>query len=136
MSQNIQLQQVMVNGVIIKMGSDDICVGIIGRMLHRSKGINVFPVRQDDDPSRMLSGTPADSRTSLDDPVNLTVPLSLTPFLIIILHIAKCRLVRQSGDGPCPEGLSGTKDHLCILVGAALIVPGKSSGRYPVLYSL
>ena len=39
-SQNIQLQQVVVNGMVIKMGGHNIRRHIVGRMLHRGKGMD------------------------------------------------------------------------------------------------
>ena len=125
MAQDIQLQQVMVDGVIVKMGGDDIRTGIICRVLHRRKGVDVLPVGQDDDSSRVLAGTAADAGTSLHDPIDLAVPFALPPLLVIVFHIAKRGLVRQSGNGPRPEGLSGAEDHFRIFVGAALVIPGE-----------
>ena len=65
MAQDVQLQQVVVDGMIVKMGGDDIRTGIICRVLHRRKGVDVLPVGQDDDSSRVLAGTAADAGTSL-----------------------------------------------------------------------
>ena len=41
-SENIQLQQVVVDGVVIKMGRDDVRGHIVGRMLHRRKGMDLL----------------------------------------------------------------------------------------------
>ena len=63
--------------------------------------------------------------TALNDPVNLTVALSLSPFLIIIFHIAEGRLVRQGANGPCPEGLAVAEDNLRVIVGLTLVFSGE-----------
>ena len=37
MAQDVKLQQVVVNGMVVKVGGDDVCRHIIGRMLYRGK---------------------------------------------------------------------------------------------------
>ena len=56
MSENIQLQKIVIDRMIIKMGGDDIRRHIIRRMLHRRKRINVLTHRENNDSSRMLAG--------------------------------------------------------------------------------
>ncbi len=125
MSQYVKLQQVMVNGVVIKMGGNRIRGHIIGRMLHRGEGVNILAYGQHHDPSRMLAGTAPDPGTARGDPVYLTATLVDTLLLKVPLHIAESRLVCQGGNGTGPEGLSCTEDHLCIFVGLGLVFPGE-----------
>ena len=49
----------------------------------------------------------------------------LPVFLKVVLHITKCRLIRQSGNGSRPEGLACAEDHLRVLVGVGLVFPGE-----------
>ena len=70
----------------------------------------------------MLSGTPSDSSTPLDNPVNLAVSLPLSPLLIVILHIAERRLICQGSYRARTVGLASAEDDLRILVGVTLIV--------------
>ena len=101
--------------MVIKMRGHDICGHIIGRMLHRCKGIDGLPQRQDDDAARMLTGGPADSGTAGNDPVDLTVPLTGSPFFIVSFYITERCFIRQSTHCTGPVGLSGTEDDLRIL---------------------
>ncbi len=125
MPQDIQLQQVMVDGMVVKMRGHDIRRHIISRMLHRSKGIDLLAKRQYDDTARMLPGTPPDPRTSKHDPVDLALTLPLPPLGKIILHIAERRLIRQRSNGSRAICLTGSKDNLCILMRKALIITGE-----------
>src|SRR5699024_1906003 len=97
------------------MGRNDIRIHIICRMLHRGKGVDVLTVRKNDNSSRMLPCTSPDSRTSLYDPVDLTVSLPAAPLFIIVLHKSECGLVRQGTDGPRAERLPFSKDDFRIL---------------------
>ena len=65
MSQNIELQQIVINGMIVKMRRDDIRRHIIRRVLHRRERIDFFTNRQNDDTARVLSCTPPDAGDSL-----------------------------------------------------------------------
>ena len=65
MPQNVKFQKVVVNGMVIKMSRNNIRSHIICRVLYRCKLIDVMPVRQYHNSSRMLSRTPSDPRTSL-----------------------------------------------------------------------
>ncbi len=105
-SQNIQLQQVVVNGVVVKVGRDGLGGHIVGRVLHRGEGIDHLSQGKDDDTARVLSRGAPYAHTALNDPVDLTVSLPLPMLLKIVLHIAVGRLVRQGTDGPRPEGLA------------------------------
>ena len=116
-SQNVQLQQVVVDGVVIKMGGNDVRGHIVGGMLNGSKGVNLLPVGQYHDTARMLARRAAHTHAALDDPIDLAVSLVLSPLLVIIFHITKSRLVRQCSDGPRPEGLACTENDLRILMG-------------------
>ena len=124
-SQNVQLQQVMVNGVVVKVGGHRIRGHIVRGMLHRGKGVDLLSQRQHNDAARMLSGASSDSRTARDDPVNLTGTFLIATLLVIIFHVAKGGLIRQRGDGSGAEGLSGAEDYLRIFMGLTLVFTGE-----------
>ena len=125
MSENIKLQQVVVDGVVIEMGRDRLRGHIVRRMLYRGKRIDHLAERQNNDTSRMLSRCPPYADTSLNDPVDLTISLSLSMLLKIIFHISVGRLICQSTDGTRTERLSFTEDNLRVIVGAALVFTGE-----------
>ena len=125
MPQYIQLQQILIDGVVIKMGGDDIRIHIIGRVLYRREGVDILSDGEHDDTAGVLSCGTADTGTSFHDPVHLTVPFMDTVLLIIFFHIAKSRLGRQRTDGPGTEGLACAKDNLRIFMRLALVIAGK-----------
>ena len=100
MAENVQLQKVMVNGMIIKVGRYDICCHIVCRMLHRGKLIDAVSVRQYDDPSRMLARTSANPCASHRNSVNLTLSFSVPAFLVIVPYITKSGLICKCSDSP------------------------------------
>ena len=104
MSQNIQFQQIVVNGVVVEVGGNNSALHIIGRMLHRCKLIDIMSVRENNNSSRVLSRTSPDPGTSLGNPFDLTLPLALPVLLIIVFHKAIGRLICQSSDS---SGLKG-----------------------------
>ena len=124
-SENIKLQQVVVDGVVIEMRRDRLRRHIIRRMLYRGKRIDHLAERQNNDTSRMLSRCTPDADTSLNDPVDLTISLSLSMLLKIIFHISVGRLICQSTDGTRTERLSFTEDNLRVIMGAALVFTGE-----------
>ena len=125
MPENIKLQQVMVDRVIVKMCRDNVCRHIIRRMLHRCEGIDILPVRQYDDSSRMLPGAPPDPGTPFHDPLNFTLPLSASMLLIVIFYKSERRLLRQRSDRPGAVRLPFSEDDLGILMCITLISPEK-----------
>ena len=111
--------------MIVKVGRYGGSRHIVGRVLHRSKGINLLSQRKHDNASGMLACGTAHAYAALDDPVDLTVALSGSPFLIIFFYIAKGRLICQSTDGTCPEGLTFSKNNLCVIMSLTLVLTGK-----------
>ena len=94
-------------------------------MLHRRKGIDILSQRKHHNPSRVLACAPSDPGTARNDTIYFTISLMSSSFFKVIFHIAKGRLVRQGGDGACPEGLAGAENHLRILMSLGLIFSGK-----------
>ncbi len=121
-SQYIKFQQVVVNGVVVKMGSDNRCFHIIGRMLHRCKCVNIPAHRKYYDTSRVLAGSSPDSHTALQQSFNLYGPFMFPPLFKVIFYITIGGFVCQCSDSSCTECLSGSKDYLCITVGLTLVL--------------
>ena len=112
----------MVDRMIVKMCRDNVCRHIIRRMLHRCEGIDILPVRQYDDSSRMLPGAPPDPGTPFHDPLNLTLSLSASMLLIIIFYKSERRFLRQRSDRPGAVRLPFAEDDLGILMCITLII--------------
>ena len=125
MTENIELQQVMVDGMILKMCRDDISIHIICGMLDGGEIINLMLMRHHDDTARMLSGRSLYTGTAFRQPLHLTAALVNSALLKIFHHIAVGGLLRQRADGPGPEGGAFSKDDLHIFVGLGLVLPGK-----------
>ena len=64
MSKNIQLQKVMVNGMIIEMGGNNLGCLVIGRMLNRCERVNFLTMRYNNDTAGMLTGCTSDTDAS------------------------------------------------------------------------
>ena len=64
-TENVELQQVFIDLVIVKMRRDDVCRRVVRRMLYRTKLINLVVVRTDNDSARVLPGRPFHARTML-----------------------------------------------------------------------
>ena len=111
--------------MVVKVSGYCLGLHVIGRPLHRCKGIDFLPNGKHHNSSRVLSGGPSYPHTALHNPVNLTISLVDAPFLVIPLHIPKSSFICQSTDCPGTEGLSLPKDHLRVIVSLTLIFSGK-----------
>ena len=98
---------------------------IICRVLNRSKCINLFPHRKNNDTTRMLSRSTTHPDTSKYDPVNFTVSLMYAALFIIIFDITECRLIRQRTDRSCLKGLSLPEDNFGVFMCLTLVLSGK-----------
>ena len=125
MSQDVQLQKVVVNGVIVKVGRNDPALHIIGRMLHRRELIDAVSVGKYDDTSRMLPRAAPDPRAPFCDALDLAPALSLLMLFVIILHKAVRSLIRQGADRPRLKRMPLAEEHFRVFVGLCLIVPGE-----------
>ena len=123
--QDIQLQQVVVNGMVVKVGGHRGGGHIIGRVLYRGKGIDFLAQGKYDNTARVLSRGAAHAHAALHDPVDLAIALPCPPLLIILLHITESRLIRQCADGAGTEGLPLSKNDLGVIVGLTLIFTGE-----------
>ena len=71
MAQHIQLQQVVLHRVVLKVRGDDIGVGIIRRVLDRAEIVNLHIAGNDDQTAGVLTGGTLDAHTALGQPVVL-----------------------------------------------------------------
>ena len=62
--QHIQLQEVVLHGVVFKVGGDDVRMGIVRRVLDWAEIIDFFVARDDHHAARMLTGGTLDVGTS------------------------------------------------------------------------
>ena len=136
MSQNIQLQQVMVDGMVVKVCGYGIRGHIIRRMLYRGEGVNILPQRQYNNTAGMLTSTSPHSGTSGSDTVDLAGPLMNATFFKIILHITESGLVRQGCNGSGTESLSCAEDNLRVFMRLGLVITGEIQVDIRLLVSL
>ena len=125
MSENIELQQVVVDGMVIEMCRYRICRHIVCGMLHRRKGVDVLSHRQNDNTAGVLSRASAHARTALYNPVDFAVSLLASAFFKIIFHITERRLIRQRADRTGTERLSCAENNFRIFMRLTLIFAGK-----------
>ena len=111
--------------MVFKMGRDRIGRHIIGRMLDRCEGIDLFSDRKHYNTTRMLSGRPADPDAPLHDTVDLTVSLVNPTFLIIIFNVSERGLVRKCTDRSRTERLTGSENNFGVFMCLTLVIPGK-----------
>ena len=111
----------MVNRMVVKVCRYRIRCHIICRMLYRRKRINLLTHRQYYNTSRMLSCCSSNTYTALYNSIDFTGTFMLSTLFVIVLHISKRSLICQCTNGSCSEGLTVTKDNLCIFVRLTLI---------------
>ena len=122
LSQDIQLQKVMIDAVIIKMCGDR-TFHVVGRVLYGSKGVDLLSVRQNDDASGMLARSPFHIGTAQSKARLFRFPhAEHVVILIITFHVSECRLVLHSADGTCLESVSFAEQHARISVCLRLII--------------
>ena len=98
MSQNIEFEKVLIDRVIIKMRRHDTRFHIIGRVLDRCEGIDVFSVRHNDNTTRMLSCAASDARTAVFKAFYLAFTGRTALLVKIASDVAKGRLILDRAD--------------------------------------
>ena len=124
-SQHIQLQQVVLHTVILKMGGHRIGILGIGRMLNGSKVLHIHIVGNNHQTAGVLTGGTAHTHAALRQAVRLRVAGIDTALLQILLHEAESRLFRQSTDGTGTEHLCFAEHLDSVAVGAGLVFAGE-----------
>ncbi len=115
----------MVDGVVIKVRRHDVGGHIVGRMLHRRKGVDLLSKRQNHDAAGVLPRRPPDARAALCEALELTAALADPAVLAVSERVAVGRLVRHRRDGPCLEGLLVAEDYLRIRMRLRLVLAGE-----------
>ena len=116
MTENIKLQQVMVDGMVLKMCCNNICIHIICRMLDCGKFINLMFMRYYDNSTRMLACGSLYTRTAFRQTLHLTSSFMNISFFKIFVHITICCLFCKGTDGSCPECLSLSENNFYIFM--------------------
>ena len=93
MSQNIQLQQIVVDRVVIIMGRYRRNV-LVGGMLDRCKRIDILSDRQHNDSSRMLTGSRSNPGALEYQAIDLASSLLLVHRVKIFFYIPVGSLIR------------------------------------------
>lgn len=94
MSQYVQLEQVFIYLVIIKMGGYYVRFYVVGRVLHRAELIDFMVVRDDYYSSRVLAGGPLHAGAVLREPVRLVLVYRYSLLIVEFAHVAIGGLVR------------------------------------------
>ena len=124
-SEDVELQQVMVDLMVIEVGGDDRAGNIIGRMLYRGEGVDLLAMRQHDDTARVLARGPAYADAALYETVDLRTSLIDALLLVILLHHTEGRLVREGTDGTRLEGVAVAEDDTGVGMGLRLVFTGE-----------
>ena len=98
MSEFIQFKEIVLHAVILKMRSDNVAVGIVRRVLHRTEIRYILVLRDDYQATGMLPCSPLDAHKSQSEAVLFGFP-DFDPALFHVLqHIAEGGLFCQSTD--------------------------------------
>ena len=124
-AQHIQLQQVALHGVVLKVGGDDVRVGVIGGVLDRTEVIDFFILGDDHHAAGVLAGGALDPGTADGQAVLLRLGDGPPPLVQVLFHIAEGRLFRHRADGPRPEHMGLAKQFEGIAVGIGLVLAGE-----------
>ena len=125
MPQNIQLQKVMVNLMVVKVGGNNGTFRIIGRMLYRCKGIDILSVGKHHNTAGMLSGGSSDSGDSRYQTIQLRSSLLFSPLFIKFLNHTIGGFFSQSTDSSRLVGIFLSKNGSGIGMGSGLIFSGE-----------
>ena len=124
-AQDIQLQQVLVDFVIVEVGGDDVRVHVVGRVLYRTKLVNLVVIGHDDDAARMLAGGSLHPGAVLGQPVRFEFIDRPLPFFEKFHYVAVGGLVCHRTYGTSLEYILFAEDGAYILVGYRLVFPGE-----------
>ena len=124
-AEDIQLEQVFIDLMIIKVRGHDIGRGIVGRVLYRTEFIDLVIVRTDDDAARMLTGRTLDAGAVLRQTVLFIFVDRDIPFLKKLRYIAKGRLFGDRADGPGLKNILFAEDSPDIAMRDGLVFSGE-----------
>ncbi|MMZ60317.1 hypothetical protein D1872_224000 [compost metagenome] len=125
MAQNIKLEQIGIEGMIIKVSRHPFRVCIISRILDWRNIFNLNVIRNYDYTARMLPRTALHSGTAGCKTIQLSSAPMLLMFFFIFLRKAECRLLGDSTYCTRTEHIFLAKHNLGEIVGLRLIFTGK-----------
>ena len=120
-TENIELQKVLVDFVVIEMGCDNIRVHIVCRMLNRTKLKDLMVVRTDYDAARMLTRRPLYARTVLRKSVFLVFIYRNVSLFKIFRDIAVSGLFRYRAYGSRLENVFITENNADVFMRLRLV---------------
>ena len=123
MSQDIELEDVLIDIVEVKVGGLPFSCHIICRILDRSKVIDIHIVWNNNDSPRVLTGRPFDPSCAKSQALDLGIPVVLAIVPLITLDKAVGSLSCDRTYRSCPEGIFFPKDIPDIQVGTRLVFP-------------
>ena len=125
MPENIELYELIVQRVEIKMGRDGACVILVGGMLNGAE-IEYFIILRDYNyAAGVLTGGLFDSQTSLNKAVDFRFGFMQTVFFAIVLDVTVNRFILHAGDGPRTEGMPFAEHFFREMMRDRLIVSRK-----------
>ena len=122
MSENVELQNGIMQRVKVEVGRDNIGIDIVRRMLNRCKVKHLIIIWHNDHAARMLSGRTFYSGTAFGKAVFLRFVQGFSALGKIVFDIAVGGLVRQSTGGSRFKYMTGTKQFLGIFVRLGLVL--------------
>ena len=124
-SQLVQLAHVVVDGVEVKVGGDVVVFLVVGGVLHRAEVVDLHAPGDDNHAAGVLARGALDARTAQSQALLLRLVQGDALCLGILAHVANGGLVRHGGDGASLEHVVPAKEHLCVAVGAGLVLAGE-----------
>ena len=125
MPEHVELQDVVVNGMIVKVGGDNLLGGVVRRVLHRREILDVERCGHHHDAAGVLPRGSFDAGAAANEPLFLGARHHAAALLEVFLHIAIGRLLCDGGDGAGPKHVPRCEQRFCKLVRLRLIFPGE-----------
>ena len=124
-AQHVQLEQVGLHGVIFEVSGNDVAVGIVGGVLHRTEVVDLPVLGDDHHAAGVLAGGALDAGAALGQPVLLRPVYRPSPLIHVLLDIAEGGLFRHGADGARPEHVGLPEQLKGVPVGVGLIFAGE-----------
>ena len=124
-AQHVQLQQVLLHGVVFKVGGNGVCRGVVCRMLDRAEVPDLVLLGDDHQAAGMLAGGSTDPHTAGREPVFLRPGDGPAPLRQVFFHISKGRLLRHGANGPGSKHVGLPKHLHTVGVSLGLVLAGE-----------
>ena len=109
-TEQVELEKIVLHTVIIKMRGDGVAVRVVRRVLHRTKVLNIHIVRHDNKPAGVLTGRSSHADAARRQAVDLRVAGSDAVFFEVLFNKAVGGLFRKRADRAGAEDL-GLAEH-------------------------